>query len=258
MNVEETACRNDLICAVSELIQSKWPSATVVPFGSFTAGLSTFTSDIDITVHNVGNIESENRASPVYTITADKQSSESESSARVDLKAHEDTSASGQREFPQTNSHEPVVQSPSAKRQKIELDIDHDMVFNVKEMVQVQVPSNTTDMTFSTDVISTYESANAEATTAALDRDIIVSVDSGSESEAEYVGGDDRWTLQQPGYRSLIDLTAEDEEGPDDFQLSNTTMTPVEKRREQELKKIAVNELKTLFPHMTVSENMLF
>lgn len=240
---------------MSELIRCRWPNATVVPFGSFPAGLSTFTSDIDITVHNTdsaneqsttastGNKSTSYAEKYVTDLTHDDSDADDEGKSvlfhqakTVSNSESEAVNLEGTVQSSEEGEHESTTLGGD-KTRKFELDLDHDMMFNVTELVQVPV------------------------TNSALDRDIIVHVESGSDEDSDGVREHDleetdaHWSLQQPDYKSVIDLSdADDVDGMDNFQIPNkASLTPVERKRELELKKLAVEELRSLFPHMVVS-----
>ena len=54
LDASETAARKQLIDDVTEAITSKWPQSIVNVFGSFPVGLSTFLSDIDVSILGMG------------------------------------------------------------------------------------------------------------------------------------------------------------------------------------------------------------
>lgn len=265
------------------MINCKWPDATIVPFGSFPAGLSTFTSDIDITVHNtdtqlggtqsilsvpmsgkVGLSHNDDLFVTDFTndeeyvddiergqiVTSSKIANESGfvndfdgSIDETDLAKPSHSSIVKEREQTSTSSN---------KRRKFELDISHDVMFNVKEMVQMQIP-----VTNASDTPKTR-------TAAALDRDLIVHVESGSDDDSsEYNNANtdehiDRLCSSTNGkahYKTMIDLTDLEDGGRlDHFQTTGkAAITHDEKLKEQELKRMAVDELRSLFPYMVVS-----
>ncbi len=72
MQNEEINCRNDLIHHIQEIVKAKWPNAVVQSFGSYPAGLSTFLSDIDITILEISDDLQRNLYSSNISISNNK------------------------------------------------------------------------------------------------------------------------------------------------------------------------------------------
>lgn len=147
MDADEGGAREQIIIDLTEAIQAKWPQAIVNIFGSFPTGLSTFLSDIDVSILGMGIDDPNGLAleSMMATVTQPESAEEEGEAVSWEINTHGVADASGLIDLTgdsdsdglEDSSVDSESEEPLMKRQRGDSDtIGVDFSFNTTTVIE--------------------------------------------------------------------------------------------------------------------------